>query len=60
MKTQYEIISKIKTVKNSGISTYLHRAWASVSNEDKPHGTTADTCYTAASSDTSYKENETG
>ncbi len=42
----------------SYICTYLRRAWASVSNGDKPHGTTADTCYTAASSGTNYKERE--
>ena len=36
--------------------TYLRRAWASVSNGDTPHGTTADTRYTAASSGTNFKE----
>lgn len=45
---------------HSGICTYLRRAWVSVSNGDTPHGTTVDTCYTAASSGTNYKETERG
>ena len=45
-----------KIYKYRGICTYLRRARASVSNGDMLHGTTADTCYTAASSGTSYKE----
>lgn len=45
-----------KIYKYRGICTYLRRAGASVSNGDMLHGTTADTCYTAASSGTSYKE----
>lgn len=36
--------------------TYLRRALASVSNEDRLHGTIADTCCTAASSGTSCKQ----
>lgn len=42
--------------KYSGVCTCLHRAWESVSNGDRPHGTTADSRYTAASSGTSCKE----
>lgn len=38
------------------IHTYLHRAEASVSNEDRPRGTTAHTCCTVASSGTNYKD----
>lgn len=46
--------------KHSSICTYLRRGGASVSNGDTPHGTTAHTCYTAASSGTNYKERERG
>lgn len=38
--------------------TYLHKAEASVSNEDRPHGTTAHTCCTVASSGTNYKDKQ--
>lgn len=40
------------------IHTYLHKAEASVSNEDRPHGTTAHTCCTVASSGTNYKDRQ--
>lgn len=40
------------------IHTYLHKAEASVSNEDRPHGTTAHTCCTGASSGTNYKDRQ--
>lgn len=41
---------------NGCLHTYLHRAEAFVSNEDRPHGTTAHTCCTVASSGTNYKD----
>lgn len=56
----YTVYAIFKTNNHSGIHTYLHKAGASVSNGDMPHGTTAHICYTAASLGTNYTEKERG
>ena len=53
------LLSFIQPETMSGcIHTYLHKAEASVSNGDRPHGTTAHTCCTVASSGTNYKDKQ--